>query len=321
MDNTSFSNSGEFKEIAEQARALNRQLNESLQPVFDIQRRFAESLQPIFEFQRRMAQKIEETLNRSDVRLLAAKLSEAIRQVPAFYKDFLKIIPVNLHGIDSIKDVAAITRDEGVPLVWIPRNEIVQELVQAPDSATRQQILIDQRDAILDDCIAALDESKLILEGCDSDLGALCVEWTDQTREAGKTLIAGFPSPAQSHAANIIDSILQRLSDWAGEKDKAKFRRIHVEGNINDESRTIHTLGYYLSLQPLSKAYVPWFPSWEIPPPEHFARNATVHAVGYPNVFEENYGLIAVMLATSLTRQLANDVANIYSNSETAEQV
>lgn len=317
MDNTSFSNSGEFKEIGEQVRAMNRQLDESLQPVFDIQWRFAESLQPIFEFQRRMVQKIEETLNRSDVRLLAAKLSKAIRQVPAFYEDFLKIIPANLHGIDSIEDIAAITRDEGVPLVWIPRKEIVQLLTQAPDSATRQQILIDQRDSILDDCIAALDESTSILEGCDSDLGALCVEWADQTREAVNTLVAGFPSPAQSHATNIIDSILQRLSDWS-DVTKPEFRRIHVEGDINDESRTIHTLGHYLSLQPLSKAYVRWFTRWKIPPPEHFARNVTAHAVGHPNVFNENFALIAVMLATSLTRQLSNDVAKIHSISEAA---
>ena len=318
MDNTPFSSSDEFKEMAEQVRTMNRQLDESLQPVFDMQRRFAESLQSIFELQRRMAQKIEETLNRTDVRLLVTRLGEIIRQVPAFFEDFLKIIPDNLHGIDSIKDVAAITLDEGLPLIWIPRNEIVQLLIQAPDNATRQQILIDKRSAILDDCIASLDESTLILEGCDTDLGALCVEWTDQTKEAVNTLIAGFPSSAQSHAANIIDSILRRLSDWSGEKNNAEFRRIHVEGDINDESRTIHTLAYYLSLQPLSKAYVPWFPSSKTPPPEHFARNATVHAAGYPNVFKENYGLIAVMLATSLTRQLANDVAKIHSNSEAA---
>ena len=302
----------------ETVRALNRVVADATQPMAQVLQRLAESLQPIFEVQNQMARQIERTLNRRDVRRLLNSLADVARRAPEFFEEFSNIVPANLHGLESIEKIASLALDEGLPLVWVPRHEIVQMLIQAPDSNTRQQILIDQHSAILDDCSAALNECRSILEDRDSDLSALCLEWTYQTEEAANTLIAGFHGSAQSHATNIIDSIFRRLVNWSTEKDKGEFQRNEIEGNINDPERTIHTLGYYLSLQPLPKAYARWFPDGGTPPPEHFDRHATAHAVGYPNIFKEHYALIAVMLATSLTRQLCHEATRNLPSVEAA---
>ena len=132
---------------------------------------------------------------------------------------------------------------------------------------------------------------------------ALCSQstmiWRAECREAVDALRAGFRGPAQSHASNIIDSIVLDLHGRDGRQHaKAKARETF-------EDTSLQLAAENLSLRPLFLAFVPWFPHSGEPPPEHFTRHATAHAVGRGGVFNSTSALVAVMLATSLTMQYA----------------
>jgi hypothetical protein len=49
-------------------------------------------------------------------------------------------------------------REEGIPLAWVPRPELVAELVGAPDLVSRDSILVANRADIAVDCRRVLDE-------------------------------------------------------------------------------------------------------------------------------------------------------------------
>jgi len=73
----------------------------------------------------------------------------------------------------------------------------------------RTTVLDDRFADILDDCEEALVDTKH--------------EWPRQCRAAISALRAGYEGPAQSHGANIIDSIILRLMGKNG-REQAKKR-------------------------------------------------------------------------------------------------
>lgn len=299
---------------ADTARALNRRVAEFLQPVFDVRKQVTESLQPIFESQRQIARTIEGTLNSREVLDHLADVASWIRGV---VKSFESAIPPNLHRLESIKEAFSLTRDEGLPLVWVPRQEIVQILIQAPDAPTRRQILIDNLGLILDDCMAVLDDCPQVLDDCTPDVAAAGIECANQSKQAVRALNAELHGPAQSHAANVIDSVLPHICAFLGDEPKRIAAVARAREDIHDEW-TIAALVHHLALRPLGRAYDVWYPNTGQPIPNHFDRHVTAHGVGHPNVFNEHNALIAVMFATSLTRQLCHEAARYLSNTDVA---
>jgi hypothetical protein len=196
-------------------------------------------------------------------------------------------MPVNLRDVVALDVVATIALDEGLPLSWVPRTEIVVLLIEADGADARVGILSDHRDDILDDCEKAL-----------APIGH---EWAVQCRSAVAAMRAGVDGPAQSHAANIIDSIVLGLHGKNG-RENAKKR---AQDDFDDVP--LQLAAENLSLRPLFRAFTTWFPNAGIDPPNHFARHATSHAVGHAGVFAPVSALVAVMLATSLTVQYGPD--------------
>ena len=198
-------------------------------------------------------------------------------------------VPTNLRDVWRLDEVATVAVEEGIPLSWVPRSEVVVALLDATDPDARRQILVDRQDDILQDCLDALE--------------SINHEWAVECTEAVKALGAGFPSPAQSHASNIIDSIVLGLHGRHG--------RQHAQDQATGAFREmpLQLAAENLSLRPLFLAFARWFPDSGDPPPDHFARHATAHAVGHPGVFDPASALIAVMLATSLTVQYAPDAS------------
>jgi hypothetical protein len=125
-------------------------------------------------------------------------------------------IPSNLRAFPDLDKAAAMALHEGIPISWIPRSEIVVALVDASSREERQSILIDRQNDILDDCEEALT-------ACGN-------EWATQCKNAIGALRAGFGAPAQSHAGNIIDSIVLALHGRNG-REEAKSR---LEAGFDD---------------------------------------------------------------------------------------
>jgi hypothetical protein len=195
-------------------------------------------------------------------------------------------LPENIGDAD-LDAVAAICLDEGLPLAWIPRAAIVEGLLAAGSREERQGILLARRADILDDCEAALD--------------GIAHEWAVQCRQAIAADRLDLSEPAQSHAGNIIDSVVLSLHGRGGRdvvKQKAEMPVDELPLRVAIE---------HFVLRPLFLCFTTWYPDTGTPIPGYFARHATAHAVGQTDVFTPISALVAIMLATSLTVEFWED--------------
>lgn len=197
-------------------------------------------------------------------------------------------LPDNLKEIEDLESVAKLALEEGLPLSWIPRPNIVQKLIDAERPEDRLALLDSYQDDIIKDCYA-------VLVGVPH-------QWARECEDALRAFQVPLHGPAQSHAAGIIDSIVLLTLGAKGGRELAKER-----ASEDWKGLALRTVGEGLVLRPLYKALVTWYPNGEMPPPDHFARHTTAHAVGQPGLFQPSYALVAVMLAVSLSVQFWDD--------------
>lgn len=264
-----------------QALASTAALDASTKPITA----FIDSLRPQAEFFSRISENFTFKLPKIDV--------------PGLLEALDRWIPLNLRDIGNIDIAATVALDEGIPLSWIPRTEIVIELITADGPEARIEILIERCDDILDDCERAL--------------ASIAHEWAAQCRNAIRAVRADLNGPAQSHASNIIDSIVLGLHGKKG-RELAKER---AQQDYDD--LPLHLAAENLTLRPLFRAFTSWWPDAGANPPGYFARHATSHAVGHIGVFTPVSALVAVMLASSLTVQYSS--ADTHTSVDDSESV
>lgn len=241
----------------------------------------------LFDLKRQQAEQISKMVAQFDFPSLAKQIIATRINWGQLRTIFEHVLPSNLHSVHDLAAVADLALDEGLPVAWVPRHEIIDELLRAVTPEERLAILDRRADDILDDCEAAL-------EGIEH-------EWAEQCRSSVSSFRHGFVGPAQSHAGNIIDSIIYAVLGRSGRDDAT--RRAQQEYN----DLPLHVAVENLVLRPLFFGFIKWYPGSGDPIPDHFARHPTAHAVGQPGVFSRRNALIAVMLATSLTVQFWDD--------------
>ena len=320
--------------LATAAAAIERQTKLAIEPLLAIQQQTKSSIEPLLAIQQRTESAAERLLaiqqqTKSSIEPLLAISAMAQQQIEAFSEpvglsantglslaqqlldwtkqyneavfqiarttsfklpetdDWIRClapwIPSNLRGIRELDSVFSVTLEEGIPLCWIPKSAIVTELTEADGPQERLRVLAERQDDILDDCEDALAQES-------DELAAQC-------REAIRTLRAGLYGAAQSHASNIIDSVMRSLGSNGARKDAVEL----AERSIDD--LPVRFTAETLTLRPVARALTSWWPNNGTPPPAHFSRHATSHAVGHPGLFRPEYALTAIMLATSLTVQ------------------
>jgi hypothetical protein len=207
--------------------------------------------------------------------------------------DLDQAIPGNLRDapFEELEKVSIIGTDEGIPLANIPGPVLVRDLVAANSFEERAQMLQDRASEVLDDCARTVGEEH--------------GPFAEQCTTAMHAYREGHIAPAQSHAANIVDSILRNLFD--GDVNKKARQR----ASKSFDELPLRLLAEHLALGPLLKALVPCKPSQGLPVPKHFSRHATAHAAGHEGVFGPTQGLVAVMLASSLTIQFGRESADL----------
>jgi hypothetical protein len=198
-------------------------------------------------------------------------------------------LPPNLRSAHDLDKIAQLSFDEGLPLAWVPRAEIVLELTSAATPEDRLLILLAHFDNILDDCEGAL--------------AGISHDWANQCR----TALSGMRQPglealSQSHAGNIVDSIVLAILGGDHGRQVAQQRASEPYDDL-----PLHVAVENLVLRPLHHGFAQWHAGNSDPIPTRFARHATAHAVGQPDVFTREHALVAVMLATSLTCQFWDD--------------
>jgi hypothetical protein len=130
-------------------------------------------------------------------------------------------IPANLYPLSAndLMRVLELGRKEGIALAWVPRTALVQALRDAADAAAREQLLIQEEAAVLEDCAACLNEVT-----SDSDV----VELAGFVRQAADICCGGTHAGAQALATNVVETIakhhLERIVTGKGKGVASRIR-------------------------------------------------------------------------------------------------
>lgn len=185
--------------------------------------------------------------------------------------------PANLRNLPEggLEQVSHVVCNDGIALYGAPRQEIVIEVLAAPNQESRRMILGDRATEISLDC-------RALLETCSSEW------WRPMTTfalEALDSFDAGHTASAQALAASIVDTLLraffgEKRSDYTpSRKGASNPRSIDVLDTL--------PLREHFAVSPIWQAHQQFWVEKGDPIPETFNRNASAHAVS-----TEQYTLI-----------------------------
>ena len=210
-------------------------------------------------------------------------------------------IPANLQPLSAKKWTRSLElgREEGIALAWVPRTALVQALLDAPDAAARELLLLQEETAVLDDCAACLDT---ITED------PAVVELAGFARQAIDICRCGGCAGAQALATNVVETIAKHhLDRVVTGNGKGVSNRIRNRFGVPiDDSIALDELRVWLVGAPLFAAYREDYDY--ATRDSAFNRHGTAHCVN-PNVYRPANALRSILLATSLLRLMDEELA------------
>jgi hypothetical protein len=227
---------------------------------------------------------------------LTAALSSHLRPwaqgMAKLLEPLIRRLPPNWPRDVDLATAQSVIQEEGLPLVWVPRAEIVTSLLAAPDRQARVEILLAHESTVVSDCRAVLtDISHPTLSG-----------QLPLALKALEAFEAGHREAAQALAMNVTETaVLRTLGSYAQARELAA---------IGPETRLCQ-LRCQAALSPIVALYTSWRPEWGVPRPEVVSRHVAVHQADAQSYTRE-YALVTVMAMTSILRGLqerAEDVA------------
>ena len=194
-------------------------------------------------------------------------------------------LPPNWPGDIDLGHVQAVIQDDGLPLVWVPRAEVVTILLAAPDRAARVEVLLAHEQEITADCRTVL--GSISHETLSGQL-PLAVK-------ALEAFEAGHHEAAQALAAAVTETAVTHA---LGNYNKARQRAAFDPGKV-----TLRQLRVQAALAPIGPFYTAWYPSWGTPAPEALSRHVTIHQADQRHYTRGN-AAVAVLLTASVLRAL-----------------
>ncbi|MFG2049627.1 hypothetical protein ACGFIW_19625 [Micromonospora sp. NPDC048935] len=188
---------------------------------------------------------------------------------------------------DLIEKVFSIVQDEGIPLVWVPRKEIVRQVLQAANRDERIKVLLAHRDDIIQDCrdvLAKISDGELVSQ-------------LPLATNVINAFADGHDEAAQSLAVVVTETVVSRAIDRDYKKVKNAVK-IDDWGDLSVAELRLRT-----ALAAIGPFYAAWFPSWGTPAPTELSRHVTVHQADVGHYTAGN-SLVAVMLMTSILRAI-----------------
>ncbi|SCG71798.1 hypothetical protein [Micromonospora inositola] len=180
--------------------------------------------------------------------------------------------------------VFQVIQDEGIPLVWVPRADIVADLLTAPDRDTRIKVLTARSSDVAQDCREVLDQIAR------PDL----VHLLPMAVSALDAYVDGHHAPAQALSVVVVETVVTRT---IGSYRQAKtFAKIDEPRDLD-----IAELRFRAALAPIGPFYLAWRPSSGDPMPEHLSRHVTVHQAD-PAHYTHGNATVAIMLLASVLR-------------------
>ena len=188
-------------------------------------------------------------------------------------------------GIDFDR-VVEVIRDDGLPLVWVPRAVLVQAVIDAEDREARVAVLLSHIAELLQDCRSVLHGVTHPALAGQQQLAGHCVEALEQ----------GHHEAAQALAVAVIETAVSRTlgGNYAKVKQQVLF----------DPDLVPYTqLRLRAALAPIHRFYTDWSPKSPHPAPDAVSRHVTVHHAD-PSHYTQANSLVSVLLACSVLRAL-----------------
>jgi hypothetical protein len=261
----------------EAARAMNRLAEQVRQQTEGFQRALASVVAPSFEKWSLQLPKIG-----TDWVEQMRPIFERLRQA---WQDAL---PPNWEGFEVEDVTAAVERIEstGYCLVWLPRIEIVREVLAADEAATKE-VLLKRRDEVLADAVTVLanvGEPELTLE-----------------RDAASAAIDAFRDGHWMAAQALASSVFTSAAHEAFEMGTSAIGKRMAEKHPNEATLAqLRITTIYLAA---THALALFRPDRGYPVRSDFNRHNTAHRITAEQWTEAN-ALSAIMLSTAFLREL-----------------
>ena len=201
------------------------------------------------------------------------------------------LLPPNWRGEDvSIpQDLEAFLLDEGLPLAWVPPQDVIVKLFAAGTAAERRKILGARWKTITRSC---LDELKKVGH---ADL----TEHAEFAIEAAESLLDSRSKSSQALSANLLDTILRASFD---EKSRTTITGQKQRLDIDD-----YPLRVAIVLGGIWGSHGQFWPSKGDKIPRKYSRHGSAHGVSRRQYSRIN-ALLALMHVVSLLRVLEVDL-------------
>jgi hypothetical protein len=219
----------------------------------------------------------------------SAQISRNLDIGPAFARIFDTIrekYPPNWPTDIDLERVTSVVRDDGLPIVWVPRAEIVKMLLAAEDRSARVDVLLGHIPELIADSRNVLSQVSHCALADQVSLASRAVEaFEDGHREA-----------AQALAVTVTETAVARALG-------KKYSDVVEKVAFDPEYVTFAQLRLQAALAPIGSFYTPWYPSSGTPPPTALSRHVTVHQADLRHYTHEN-AIVAVLLVASVLRAL-----------------
>ena len=195
-------------------------------------------------------------------------------------------LPPNWNDAVDLEQTLDVILKDGIPLVWVPRAEVIVAVLAADDRAARVAVLVDALLDVADDCDAVLAEvDHATLSG-----------QVPLARRGVTALREGHHEAAQALAVVVTETAVARALG-------RDYKKVKEQVLFDPDLVAFTRLRLRAALAPIAAFYTTWWPSSGDPRPKALSRHVSVHQAD-----EEHYtvanALIAVMLAASVLRAL-----------------
>ncbi|MDD2818118.1 MAG: hypothetical protein PHN51_04910 [Candidatus Nanopelagicales bacterium] len=203
----------------------------------------------------------------------------------------LSFLPPNWQEVGFPDNLEELLLDEGLPLAWVPPQEILQKLFAAKTAGQRRQIISANRKRITEACITELEAIRFRDK-------ARQVWVDDFALEAAYALRDGRWRASQALSANLLDSVLSNAIE--------KSAHDEVKNNRKKIAWETYPVKPALVLGALYGIHAQYFPSKGDPIPTRFSRHASVHGVSIQQYKQVN-AVIALMHVVGLLRLVEDE--------------
>lgn len=258
---------------------LLKSMNDAIMPQIDGLNRAFDQFSETLESQNRGLQDI------------MTRTLESIRIGPEFWEKIERAVdqafpdnwPKPRPDHDRTKEIL---EQDGIPIVHVPRAEIVTEIVDADTFDDRVKILETRSVEIAEDCAAALSRQFHAEVQPHAPLALRAVE----------AYQAGYHEAAQALAVAVCDSYLKK---YMGSDYKKMVESAKLDGQRDDDP-AIYVFNFYYPLAAIVPFLTSWFPSSGTTPPTKLSRHVSVHFATTDHMNKLN-ATVAIMLAASIT--------------------